>query len=143
MAQFNNLISEFRHFSFVINTVPVLLSTEKNNIRRAYRHCMFFPFALSNMSDASARAAQACTKTKTSPVQGLLLPSQRASPRLAARALLVVVGLYTLREITQMTSRTAPSRRVCGEQLERSVKQLYSRCRIRDTDNSQSTHTMD
>ena len=47
----------------------------------------------------------------------------------------------TAREITQTTSRTAPSRRVCGEQLERSVKQLYSRCRIRDADNSQSTHT--
>ena len=44
-----------------------------------YRHRMFFLFALFQMSDASARAAQLRGKTEVPPARRALLPSQRAT----------------------------------------------------------------
>ena len=48
---------------------------------RAYRHIRKSPHVLTKISDAAARAAQACVKTKTSAAHGVLLPSQCALPR--------------------------------------------------------------
>ena len=45
----------------------------------------------------------------------------------AAGAVLVDAGLYERVQVTRLASRATPSRKVCGEQLERFVKRLDSR----------------
>ena len=54
---------------------------ERSDPHRAYRHIRKSPHVLTKISDAAARAAQACVKTKTSAAHGVLLPSQCALPR--------------------------------------------------------------